>query len=375
MQPTKYDLLSCSYPELEQAIIECGEKTFRANQLFGFFHRQHTRDFGLMTSFSRGLQEKLRERDQGTGLSIDHIKTSSDGTRKYRLKTVDGQFIESVFIPNASRPGRNSICISSQVGCAMGCTFCATSKIGLKRNLSAAEIIGQIYMVLSDLKATGWVNSAIDHDPSESARIIHNIVYMGMGEPLHNYDNVVKSIHLLCDQRGQGYSPRRITVSTSGLVNRIASLLADTEVHIAISLNATNNKTRSMIMPVNKKWPIEELLGTCKNLPLAPRRRITFEYVLLGGINDSPQEAHELVSLVAGIKCKVNLIPFNAHPLSPFVKPKSKDVEIFKEILHDNYVAVFVRGTRGDDINAACGMLGAEKLDLAISNLTKSQEI
>lgn len=375
MEITKLDLLSCDYDQLEQTVLGCGEKSFRANQLFGFFHRQHSRDFEQLTSFSKGLQGKLKVLDEPTGLSIDHVKVSSDGTRKYRLKTVEGQFIESVFIPNASRPGRNSICISSQVGCAMGCTFCATAKIGLKRNLSAAEIVGQIYIVLSDLKAIGWKNSAIDHDPSESARIIHNIVYMGMGEPLHNYSNVVKSIRLLCDPRGQGYSPRRITVSTSGLVHRIASLLADTEVHIAISLNATNNKIRSEIMPVNRKWPIEELLATCKALPLAPRRRITFEYVLLGGVNDSPAEARELISLVSSIKCKVNLIPFNAHPLSPFRKPKSEDVATFLDILVKHHISVFVRGTRGDDINAACGMLGAQKLDLAIMEKAKNQPV
>lgn len=371
METTKYDLLACDYQELEQVILNCGEKSFRTSQLFGFFHRQHKREIHQLSNFSKGLQEKLKTADQDTGLSIDHVKESTDGTRKYRLRTLEGQFIESVFIPNASRPGRNTICISSQVGCAMGCTFCATSKMGLKRNLSAAEIVGQIYTVLSDLKQIGWKNSEIDHDPSESARIIHNIVYMGMGEPLHNYPNVVKSIKLLCDERGQGYSPRRITVSTCGLVSKIADLLNDTDVHIAISLNATNNKTRAEIMPVNKKWPIEELLATCKNLPMAPRRRITFEYVLLGGVNDSLNEARELVPLVANIKCKVNLIPFNAHPLSPFSKPKSEDVKAFQEFLIQHHVSVFVRGTRGDDINVACGMLGAKKLDSAIEAAAK----
>lgn len=370
MEISKQDLLACDYAELEQIITHCDEKRFRANQLFTYFHRQHSRDWNKLTSFSNGLRAKLEVLDEHTGLSIDHVKESNDGTRKYRLRTKEGQFIESVFIPNASRPGRNSICISSQVGCAMGCTFCATSKIGLKRNLSAAEIVGQIYIVLEDLQKIGWTNPQIDHEPSDSARVIHNIVYMGMGEPLHNYGNVVKSIKLLCDERGQGYSPRRITVSTCGLIHKVADLLSETEVHIAISLNATNNKTRSEIMPVNKKWPIEELLSVCKKLPLAPRRRITFEYVLLGGVNDSLEEAKVLVSLVSSIKCKVNLIPFNAHPLSPFTKPSPEKVASFLQYLQMNNVSVFVRSTRGDDINAACGMLGAKKLDLAMEEFS-----
>ena len=247
----------------------------------------------------------------------------------------------------------------------MGCTFCATAKLNLTRNLTGAEIISQIYEVNRDLKAIGWKNTHRLDCELEDKRLVHNLVYMGMGEPLHNYDNVVVSIRLLTEQHAQNYSSRRITVSTSGVVKNIERLGQDTKVHIAISLNATTNSVRDEVMPVNKKWNIEELLAACKRFPLEPRRRITFEYVMLAGINDFDEDAARIVQLVKDIPCKVNLIPFNEHPLSSFKRPSRDRVLTFQKQLLNSGLTVFIRSTRGDDIDAACGMLGAQKLEAA----------
>ena len=358
------DILRMSFEELCEFVATIGCKPYRAKQIFQALHEQWLTDFDDMTVLSKDFRAELKEKAYIPTVNITKTQQSSDGTRKYQLKTYDGHIIESVFIPDAATEGRNTICISSQVGCAMGCTFCATAALNLTRNLTPSEIIGQIYAVNRDLKASGYKSTmARDSEPSEDARILHNIVYMGMGEPLHNYDNVARSIHLLCDQKGQNYSGRRITVSTSGIVKNIERLGTETNVHIAISLNATTNSVRDQIMPVNRKWKIEELLDACRIFPLHMRRRITFEYVMLAGINDTDEDAYRLLDLLTGIKCKVNLIPFNEHPLSPFKKPAIERVRAFQTILLRNHMTVFVRTTRGDDIDAACGMLGAQKLE------------
>lgn len=360
------DLLSLSLEQLKIMMAEKGQKPYRAKQLFEALHQQWVTDIQEITCFSKELRESLSESGNITALEITRVKESSDGTRKYVIKTHDGQLIESVFIPNAATDGRNTLCISSQVGCAMGCKFCATAALKLTRNLTASEIIGQVYAVNRDLRSIGWKNTiAPESEPSEGARMIHNLVYMGMGEPLHNYDNVLQSIRLLCAQEGQNYSGRRITVSTSGIVKNIKRLGEDTNVHIAISFNATTNELRDEIMPVNHKWPLEELVEACRAFPLQTRRRITFEYVMLAGLNDTNEDAYRLVNWLSGIKCKVNLIPFNPHPLSPYKRPDLDRVKAFQHILLQNHFAVFIRGTRGDDIDAACGMLGAQKLEQA----------
>lgn len=358
------DLLGLSFADLEALMLQRGQKTYRAKQLFEALHQQWVTDISQITCFSKELRESLSESYTISTLDITRVKESSDGTRKYLIKTHDGHSIESVFIPNAATDGRHTLCISSQVGCAMGCTFCATAAMKLTRNLTAAEIIGQVYAVNRDLRSSGWKNTiAPESEPSEDARMIHNLVYMGMGEPLHNYENVLQSIKLLCDQKGQNYSGRRITVSTSGIVKNIKKLGEDTNVHIAISFNATTNLMRDEIMPVNKKWNLEELVEACRAFPLQTRRRITFEYVMLAGMNDTNEDAYRLVNWLSGIKCKVNLIPFNPHPLSPYKRPDLDRVKAFQHILLQNHFAVFIRGTRGDDIDAACGMLGAQKLE------------
>lgn len=367
---SRQDLLSQSLEQLKSFMLEKGQKPYRAKQLFEALHQQWVTDVQQITCFSKELRDVLSESCFIPTLVITKIQESSDGTRKYQMRTQDGNLIESVFIPNAATDGRNTLCISSQVGCAMGCKFCATAALKLTRNLSAAEIIGQVYAVNRDLKAINWMATSSvaprhDEQASEDARMIHNLVYMGMGEPLHNYDPVLKSIQLLSAQEGQHYSGRRITVSTSGIVKNIARLGQETNVHIAISFNATTNAMRNDIMPLNHKWPLEELVDACRDFPLHARRRITFEYVLLKDLNDTDEDAHRLATWLSQIRCKINLIPFNPHPLSPYQRPSLERVKAFQHILLQKHFTVFIRGTRGDDIDAACGMLGAQKLEQA----------
>ncbi|MBN4077403.1 23S rRNA (adenine(2503)-C(2))-methyltransferase RlmN [Sulfobacillus acidophilus] len=365
------DLIAMPFGELESFMASINEKRFRAGQIFRAIHKQGLLNIDEVTSISLVLRKILQEKTTNLAITIDKVFISTDGTRKYQLKTHDGHIVESVFIPNASSKGRNTICISSQIGCAMGCTFCATAAMKLVRQLEPSEIVSQIYVVINDLKSSAWKNPQIDdsHEESKDARIIHNIVYMGMGEPLHNYENVKRSIELLCDQKGLGYAAKRITVSSCGVVKNIERLGKETDVHIAISLNATKDEVRNKIMPVNKKWDIAALLKACKNFPIKTRRRITFEYVLLKDINDSNEDANKLVELLKSFKCKINLIPFNEHPLSPFKRPVQNRVLEFQNILIKSNLSVFIRSTRGDDVDAACGMLGAKKLEDARENI------
>jgi 23S rRNA (adenine2503-C2)-methyltransferase len=351
------DLLSLNLHQLGEFMADLGEKRFRTGQVYKWLHQRGARSLDEMTDLKKELRGRMAEQAALRSPSITQVQKSADGTCKFQLETFDGHLIESVFIPDASGPGRNALCISSQVGCAMGCTFCATAALKLKRNLNAGEIVGQLYQVHRWLMDEGW--------GEKSPRPITNIVYMGMGEPLHNIEGVIGSIGLLRVDEGMGYSGRRITVSTSGLVPQISRLGEETDVHIAISLNATTDEVRDRIMPVNRRWKIEDLLKACRDFPLQARRRITFEYVMLAGENDSDADAGRLVTLMQGMKSKVNLIPFNPHPLSDFERPSGNRVAKFQRILQDGGLSVFVRTTRGDDIDAACGMLGAKKLEEA----------
>jgi 23S rRNA (adenine2503-C2)-methyltransferase len=373
------DLLGLDAPALEALLGTLGERPFRARQLFAWLHGRLATSFDEMTDLSRALRARLAEAAELRAPVVDDVRQAGDGTRKYRLRTHDGHFIEAVYIPHASGPGKNALCISSQVGCAMGCTFCATAALKLTRHLTAGEIVGQLYAVLRDLQAvaaTSPVPSSFDDDlqegdvageppeaPGKAPRLVQNIVFMGMGEPLHNIEGVLQAIRLFTDPRGQAMSPRRLTVSTSGLVPAIARLGAETDVHLAVSLNATTDEVRGAIMPVDKRWDIAALLEATRAFPLKPRRRITFEYVLLKGVNDSDDDARRLVALMRDQRGKVNLIPFNPHPLSPFERPDAERVEKFRSILDRGQVSCFVRTTRGLDIDAACGMLGAQKLE------------
>jgi 23S rRNA (adenine2503-C2)-methyltransferase len=354
------DLRGLLPSEIEPIFNNLDEPAYRSMQLFKALHQNKVANTNDISNLKKNTREYLNTHYQLMNLSIVEVKTARDGTRKYQFRTHDGHIIESVFIPHAAKLGRHSLCISSQVGCAMGCTFCATAAMKLVRSLSAAEIVNQVYLVLNEVVTNG------NHAQlmlSKNERPIHNIVFMGMGEPLHNFDNIVRAIKLLTHQDGMAFSSRRITVSTSGLVPKIKELGEKTGVYLAISLNATTNEVRNVIMPVNKKWHIEELLKAAREFPLKIRERITFEYVLLKGINDTSHDAHRLVDLLKGLKSKVNLIPFNEHPLSPYQKPDQDTILKFHEILYKAHLSVFTRKTRGDDIDAACGMLGAKKLE------------
>lgn len=360
------DLKSLLPVEIEPLFERLGEPRYRVKQLFQALHRDGACTIDEISTLKKATREALAQACYLSGLTQFSVKVAKDRTRKYQFQTHDGHIIESVFIPHAAKHGRHSLCISSQVGCAMGCTFCATATLKLVRSLSASEIITQVYMVAKDVLASGEPESLM-LKPNE--RAIHNIVFMGMGEPLHNFDNVVKAIELLTHADGMAFSPRRITVSTSGLVPKITELGQKTGVYLAISLNATTNEVRNIIMPVNNKWRIEELLKAARDFPLKVRERITFEYVLLKGINDSEEDAYRLVELLKGMPCKINLIPFNEHPLSPYKKPDNSVTLMFHRILYKNHLSVFTRKTRGDDIDAACGMLGAKKLEHARESL------
>jgi 23S rRNA (adenine2503-C2)-methyltransferase len=357
----RVDLMSLDVVAMEAFVAELGEKRFRALQIYRWLHQRGARSFDEMTDLKKEFRTRLAHQASIDLPTIEAVQQSSDGTRKYQLRTSDGHTIEAVYIPRASGPTRNALCISSQIGCAMGCTFCATASIKLVRHLTPGEIAGQYHVVTRDLVENGLGGVAPAN--GKPARPITNIVYMGMGEPLHNFEGVVRSIRLLTEENGPELSPRRITVSTSGIVPAIARLGAETDVHIAISLNGTTDDVRTSVMPVNKRWNLDALLDACRRFPLARRRRITFEYVMLKGVTDSDDDARRLVRLLDGLRTKVNLIPFNAHPLSPYARPTAERVDAFRAILERGDMSVFVRTTRGGDIDAACGMLGAKKLE------------
>jgi 23S rRNA (adenine2503-C2)-methyltransferase len=328
---------ACAFAEAQ------GWPRFRGEQIWRWVHDKGVRRFEDMTNLSAATREKLAEVATMGSLTVAEIQTSRDGTRKLRLVTHDGQSIESVLIPFGDKTTQ---CISSQVGCAVDCQFCATAKMGLKRNLDAGEIVDQVYLGRRLLEEV------------EPGRRISNLVYMGMGEPLHNYDNMVRSLRILTDDKGAKLAQRRITVSTSGLVPKLEKLgKEDVRPNLAVSLNAANDETRDMIMPINRKWNIGKLLAALKAYPLEQRRRITFEYVLLAGVNDSLRDAAQLAKLLRGMKCKVNIIPWNPHPEAPYERPAPAVIEAFQNECKRLGLPTYMRTPRGDDIDAACGQL------------------
>ena len=336
---------------------------FRAQQVFRWIHKRGAMGFEQMTDLSVQLRQKLAQVATVGRLEVAEVRASTDGTRKYRFKTWDGALIEAVFIPNASAADKNTLCISSQVGCAMACSFCATGAMGFERHLSAGEIVDQVNRVWDDLGATA--GGQVPDGKGTTRRALTNLVFMGMGEPLHNMDGLLAALAILSHDDAHQFSARRITVSTSGLVPQMQRLIAETQAQLAVSLSGTTNEQRVAIMPVNRKYPLETLLAACAGLPLKARRRITFEYVLLDGINDRDEDARRLVKLMRGLKAKVNLIPFNPHPLSPYQQPSRERCLDFKAILTAAGVQTLIRDTRGDDIDAACGMLGGRTLEEA----------
>jgi 23S rRNA (adenine2503-C2)-methyltransferase len=337
------DLRAMTLPEAEAFAVELGWPRFRGEQIWRWAHSKLVRGWDEMTNLSREQRATLGERATLGQLTVAEVQESRDGTRKLRLLTRDGRSIETVIIPDGDKTTQ---CISSQVGCAVDCQFCATAKMGLVRNLDAGEIVDQVYLARRLLAEV---------DPG---RRITNLVYMGMGEPLHNYDALVRSLRILGDDKGVGLSMRRITVSTSGMVPRLHKLgKEDVRPNLAVSLNAPNDEIRDEIMPINRKWNIAALLDALRAYPLEQRRRITFEYVLLADINDSVAHAGQLARLLRGIKCKVNVIPFNPHPEAPYKRPSRAVIDAFQNECKARGLPTYLRTPRGDDIDAACGQL------------------
>ncbi len=335
-----------TFEELQKSPLFSKEKAFRVKQIAQWIYTKLEFDFENMTNLSKEFRNRLKENSKVIVLKKVGENISSDGTKKYVFKLSDGLFVESVLIP--MNEGKYTFCISSQVGCAMGCKFCKTATMGFIRNLTPAEIVNQVLLLKK------YANI-----PEKQK---FNIVFMGMGEPLHNTENVLKSIKILTDKNLMDLSPRRITVSTSGLIEGIKKL-ADfpVKVRLAISLNASTDKQRTEIMPVTKGNPLDKLIKELKNYPLANRDRITFEYVLLKDFNDKEEDASRVYNLLKGIKYKINLIPFNPYPGSKFQKPEEKRVLAFQKVLIDRGINAIIRKSKGEDISAACGMLASEK--------------
>lgn len=333
-----------------------GEKAFRATQLARWLHRHVEGDFDRMTNLAKSFRAKLHALAKVEAPRVITEKISGDGTRKWLFDVGGGNAVESVFIPEDDR---GTLCISTQAGCAMGCLFCSTGKQGFNRNLSTAEIVGQLWHAERELREAAGVT-----DPND--RMISNVVLMGMGEPLQNLENVIRALKLFLDDNGYGLSRRRVTVSTSGLVRQMDKLAEAAPVALAVSLHAATDELRDKLMPVNRKHPLADLMAACRRyLKVAPRDFITFEYVMLGGINDSLEDADRLVRLVRDeqVPCKFNLIPFNPFTQSDLKKPEREQVLAFCRRLNEAGIVTTVRKTRGDDIDAACGQLAGEVRD------------
>lgn len=338
------DLVGLSRGDVEDLMAELGQPRYRGRQVFHWVQSRRAANVGLMTDLSQVLRSELAERARVSRPVILRAQRALDGTRKYLLQLADGEEVESVLIPDE---GRLTACISSQVGCPLACRFCLTGLMGLRRNLTAAEITGQVLLL---------------QDMLEGGERISNIVLMGMGEPLLNFEQVERALRILSDEHGASFSPRRITVSTAGHIPGIQKLAAsDLGVNLAVSFSATTDAVRSQIMPINRRWPIAELLAACRAYPLPRRRRLTFEYVLLDRVNDSVEDAGRLANLLRGIRCKINLIPLNPAPDLPDRPSPRARVEAFQRVLHDAGMTATIRESRGWDISAACGMLRVEK--------------
>lgn len=342
------DLRSLSRAGLQALVAALGEKPFRARQLQRWLHRNGAAAVEEMSDLSRGLREKLQAAATLTTLERASEQRSRDGTIKWTWRTHDGKLIESVYMPEAER---KTLCVSSQVGCAIGCTFCMTGTMGLARHLTPGEIVDQVHRANRRLVELG---------EGPAPRPLTNLVFMGMGEPLHNWEHLKAALALLLDEDGPNFSHRHVTVSTSGLVPVMRRVGEETQVKLAVSLNATTDAQRDAIMPINRRWPIGELLAACRAFPLKQGRRITFEYVLLRGVNDADEDAERLGRLLAGIPAKVNLIPYNDNPGLGFHAPDPARVEAFLDRLVARQITAVVRKNRGGDIAAACGQLAAE---------------
>ncbi len=339
----RHDIAELEVSELEDAVAALGWPRFHARQLFSWVYKRGVTDVGEMTDLGRDLRSSLSASFRVLTPEVVRRETSSDGTTKFLLRLEDGQLIESVFIPDTPA---NTFCISTQVGCAMRCGFCLTGKMGIVRNLTAGEIAGQVRLLARELHML-------------DARF--NIVLMGMGEPLHNYDATMKALRIVADEHGLAVSPRRITLSTVGVLPALERLATEPLMpNLAISLHATTEEQRDALVPINRKYGLEELLNACRRFPVKRRARITFEYVMLAGVNDTDEDARRLVRLLSGIRAKVNLLPLNEAAGIPYQRPSDQRVNRFAQILAERGVAVSVRKSRGRDIRAACGQLITE---------------
>ena len=354
------NLLDLDAQSLTAFLEGAGEKPFRAKQVLRWVHRNGVSEVEKMTDISKSLREKLISLTEIRLPNVVSDSTSSDGTRKWLLDVGTGNSVETVFIPEQNR---GTLCVSSQAGCALDCQFCSTGKQGFNRNLTTAEIIGQLWLASAYLGGLSRRLPLPDEDRSGDGievegKAISNVVMMGMGEPLLNYENVVPALRLMLDDNAYGLSRRRVTLSTSGIVPAIDRLRDDCPVALAVSLHASSDTLRDVLMPINRKYPLRELLASCvRYLDRAPRDFVTFEYVMLDGVNDSDLSARELIALLAEIPCKINLIPFNPFPQSSFKRSPSERIRGFSELLNAAGIVTTTRKTRGDDIDAACGQL------------------
>ena len=339
----KTDLAGLELKELEDFVVALGHKKFHAKQIYNWIWKRGVTDFAGMTNLSRELRAALEEKATVSLPDVVQHQVSEDGTQKFVLRLADGRQIESVFIPDTPK---QTFCVSTQVGCAMGCAFCLTGKMGLVRHLSAAEIAAQVRLLA---KATNLLDKSF------------NIVLMGMGEPLQNYDNTMKAMRMLNEKEGLDMHPKRVTLSTVGLVPQMDKLAQEELMpNLAVSLHAASEETRAAIVPPSKKYTMQDVIDACKRFPLSKRRRIMFEYVMLAGVNDSDEDARKLVKVLSGVKAKVNLLPLNAAPGIPFERPSDERINKFARILADKGLMVSVRKSRGRDIRAACGQLIVE---------------
>ena len=350
---SKVNLLGMTRSQLEAFFADIGEKAFRAQQVMKWVHHHGVLDFQEMTNLGKALRDRLSELAEVVPPSIESQQDSADGTRKWAITVAGGALVEAVLIPEGERA---TLCVSSQVGCSLDCKFCSTGKQGFQRDLTAAEIIGQVWLAIDSY--AGW--------QSGKGRVVTNVVMMGMGEPLLNFDNVVSAMTLMCDDLAYGLSKRKVTLSTSGVIPALDKLAELSDVSLAISLHAPNDAIRDQIIPINKRYPIDVLLASARayiDAQSDKKRVVTIEYTLLAGVNDQVEHAHELAQLLKNYPCKINLIPFNDFPNSGFERPSGNAVSRFWKVLMEAGFIVTVRTTRGDDIDAACGQLVGEVND------------
>ena len=349
----KVNLLGLDRPQMEAFFLDLGEKKFRAQQVLKWIHHHQVDTFEQMTDVGKALRQKLSEVAEIRGPEVQHESISRDGTRKWVFGLDNGGAVETVLIPDGRR---GTLCVSSQVGCAVDCSFCSTGKQGFQRDMSSAEIIGQVWQAY---RAFGPRTNLGEHP-------ITNVVMMGMGEPLLNYDNVLSAMRIMKDDLGYGIGKKRITLSTSGVIPKIDQLSADLDVSLAVSLHAPNDELRDELVPLNRKYPLKDLMAACKRYSKNITHRhntITMEYVMLRDVNDKPEHARQLVKLLNGVPVKVNLIPFNPFPHSGYERSRKNDILEFHKYLNDNGLLTTVRTTRGDDIDAACGQLVGQVKD------------